>query len=184
MARMRGDMCSWCIWKISGNASEYIYHLSCGALGDQIAVPEIVDLDVLNIVAVGNVHFRADGMRFGLCRRSAGRGTALSGWCVGVLNILSSLHGGVDARGGRGLKLVSELFESSRKRAPSRNFSRAATYPPQLRRRRETSWPLPTLQQVDCGPVLRIGARAVIWSAGRIWKLVWALVRSGRSETA
>lgn len=45
--------------RISGY-DKYIYHLLCCAFGQCISISEIVDLDVLDIVAIRNVHVAID----------------------------------------------------------------------------------------------------------------------------
>ncbi len=45
--------------RISGY-DKYIYHLLCCALGQCISISEIVDLDVLDIVAIRDVHVAID----------------------------------------------------------------------------------------------------------------------------
>lgn len=41
-----------------------IYHLLCRSLGEEVAIPEIVDLNVLNVVTVGGVHLAVEGWRW------------------------------------------------------------------------------------------------------------------------
>jgi hypothetical protein len=57
-------------WSIKNN-----YHLLCRDLGDQVAVSQVVDFNVLYVVAVGNIHLAIDPAS----RGSAGRGHVRSG---------------------------------------------------------------------------------------------------------
>lgn len=37
-----------------------IYHLLCGSFGQCVAIPKVINFNVLDIVAIGNVHVAID----------------------------------------------------------------------------------------------------------------------------
>lgn len=65
-----------------------IYHFLCRPLGEEVAVPQIVDLDILDVVAIGNVHL---GAYLGLSAAAGGRGRSGLRW-------RSRGQGGLDGR--------------------------------------------------------------------------------------
>ncbi len=81
---------------ISG-ISKSNYHFLCITLGEEVAVSPVVDLDILDIVSIRDVHFTVQGgtrfMSIGLCRgfrRSRTRG--LLDWGnIDVLDAFASL---------------------------------------------------------------------------------------------
>lgn len=40
-----------------------IYHFLCGPLGQEVSVAQVVDFDVLDVVAIRNVHVAVDLVR-------------------------------------------------------------------------------------------------------------------------
>lgn len=89
-----------------------IYHLLRGAFSEQVAVSQVIDLDVLHVVTVRDVHFLADGVCLCFSRLPSRRAAALNRRCVDMLNALSSLHGSIDPGGGGSwLTLVSRLTD-------------------------------------------------------------------------
>lgn len=64
-------------WESVDYNTRSIYHLLSRAFGQCVSVPEIIDFDITNVVAVSNVHVAVDGSdcaslfsRANRCRRS------------------------------------------------------------------------------------------------------------------
>jgi hypothetical protein len=91
------------VWYQCGSHKGGIYHLLCRSLGQEVSVAQVVDFDVLDVVAVGHIHFAVDVVASGGRRARADRGRGrLDGWDVDMLDALAGLELGVDASGGRG----------------------------------------------------------------------------------
>lgn len=99
-----------------------IYHFLSRPFGHDIAVAEVIDFDVLDVVAICDVHlaaehracFRATARVVGGCRGLGWRrGRILDGRDVNVLDALARLERSIDFGSGGGWSLVSK--GSSRK---------------------------------------------------------------------
>lgn len=94
---------------ISGIRKEAIYHFLRGALCDDVAVTEVVDLDVLDVVAIGDVHLAVEsrsrrgavsaGRGGGRLRRRGCRG-GLDRGHIDMLDALARLELSVDPSSG------------------------------------------------------------------------------------
>jgi hypothetical protein len=100
------------VWKITSSRSNIGASLFDNlflrrALGQQVSILEVVDFDVLDVVAVGNIHLAIEsGRRVRVVGRCLGPGRGrsqggLDGRDVDMLNTLSSLELGVDPGRGR-----------------------------------------------------------------------------------
>lgn len=79
-----------------------IYHFLCGPLGQEVSVAQVVDFDILDVVAVRDVHVAVDLVR-GSCRArgAAGGGLGADWGDVDMLDALACLELGIDlGRGG------------------------------------------------------------------------------------
>lgn len=76
-----------------------IYHLLSSTLGQQISIAKVVDFDVLDEVAIGNVHLAVDGAaRSACCAVLAGGQGGLDRGYVDMLNAFAALESGIDLR--------------------------------------------------------------------------------------
>lgn len=96
-----------------------IYHFLCGPLGQEVSVAQVVDFDVLDVVAIRNVHVAVDLVR-GSCRaRAAARGGLGSDWRdVDMLDALARLELSIDLGRGGSYGCVSMLARLIRKTQP------------------------------------------------------------------
>jgi hypothetical protein len=91
------------VWYQCGSHRGAIYHLLCRSLGQEVSVSQVVDFDVLDVVAVGHVHLAIDIVASGGGRARADGGCGrLDRRDVDMLDALAGLELGVDASGGRG----------------------------------------------------------------------------------
>lgn len=91
-----------------------IYRLLCCAIGHEIPVAQIIDLDVLDVIAIGHVHLAVESRsrpratvrgRWGR-RVLLGRARGQDRWDVDMLNALARLELGIDpCRGGRCMRV-------------------------------------------------------------------------------
>lgn len=81
-----------------------IYLFLCRTLGDQVAISQVIDLDVLDVVAISGVHFLANRMRLCLSRLPIVSIGGLNWRYIDMLNALSSLERGIDSSGGGSCK--------------------------------------------------------------------------------
>lgn len=93
----------WARLGLAGRGKDaYIYHLLGGALGQEVAVPEVVDFDILDVVAVVDVHLAVEvgsrGISGGVRAGGLGRGR-LDGRDIDMLDALFRLDLGIDPSG-------------------------------------------------------------------------------------
>lgn len=125
-----------------------IYHLLCRTFGEQVAVSQIVDFDVLHVVAVRDVHLLVQGMYLDFSGRPSRGGAALHRLRLGMLNALAGLHGGIDSSGG-GSWLMLVTVESF---APESQVSRkSSTTEPSCAEKKNTRANLPAAAAASTG---------------------------------
>lgn len=105
-----------------------IYHLLSRPLGQEISVTKVVDFNVFDEVAVGDVHLSIDRVgrvgRLGTtCRRSGG----LDRGNVDMLNALFRLELRVDSRGRGSYESISHSFYSQSEEQPVPAAAAAST---------------------------------------------------------
>lgn len=85
-----------------------IYHLLCRSFGQRISIPEIVDFDVFDIVAIGHVYVAVNLANTGTARglwsscircSSFWSGRGLNGWHINMLYTTPSFYLSIDLRG-------------------------------------------------------------------------------------
>lgn len=87
-----------------------IYHFLCGPFGQEVSVAQVVDFDVLDVVAIRNVHVAVDLVR-GSCRArvAARRGLGADWRDVDMLDALARLKLSIDLGRGGSYGCVSTL---------------------------------------------------------------------------
>lgn len=87
-----------------------IYHFLCGPLGQEVSVAQVVDFDVLDVVAIRNVHVAVYLVRCSCRSRVAARGRLGADWRdVDMLDAFARLELGVDLGGGGSYDSISTL---------------------------------------------------------------------------
>ena len=96
-----------------------IYHLLCRTFGQCVAVAQVIDLDISNVVAICNVHLTIDQTRAVACTRATWSGRLGGGRAQGrsnrgnvdMLDTLLGLNLGIDSGSRSSYERVSLIFK-------------------------------------------------------------------------
>lgn len=161
-----------------------LYHFLGRALGQQISISQVVDLNVLDEIAVGDIHV---GLHLMVARVRRVRACGFDRGNVDMLRSFARLQLSVDLGSGRSyfgqISLSTLAITRAHIALPQGDAKGTYQQPRQHLRQASSSRKVPPLEE-DCDLSPHGGAKAESESACRIWRLAEAQAPFGRSGIA